>query len=119
MKLIAGVLAAAALVSAAPAVAAIGGAESLKGSISNLPADPSECDLHDKRLCGDPSKIYYCPSTGGMVTWMQPCPALVLGPYGPGNPSPVRRHTVTGGSRVSHQPPSGSIGTASTGRTWK
>jgi hypothetical protein len=70
--LLAGILAAATVLGAAPAH-----------------ADPgSDCGLHDPRLCGDPSKIYYCPSTHGMVTWLQPCPALVLGPYGPGNPSP-------------------------------
>lgn len=44
-------------------------------------AGPSpDCGFNDSRLC-DPSKVYYCPSTGGMVTWLAPCPEYVTGPH--------------------------------------
>jgi hypothetical protein len=59
--LLAGVLAVAGLLSAAPAA-----------------ADPGPaCNLQNQQLC-DPSRIYYCPG-GGFVTWMGYCPGLVNG----------------------------------------
>lgn len=67
MKLLLAGLVAAALFGAAPAS-----------------ADP-DCGFHDPRLC-DPSKMYFCPDSGQFVTWLQYCPALVLGPRLPGSP---------------------------------
>lgn len=70
MKLLLAVLlAAAALLSAAPAS-----------------ADPSsDCSFHDQRLC-HPDKVAFCPDTGQMVTFMQLCPSLVIGPHRAGMP---------------------------------
>lgn len=71
MKLLLAGIAAAALLGAAPAS-----------------ADPSsDCGLSDPRLC-DPSRVYYCPDTGSMVTWLAPCPSLSTGPYSPGGLTP-------------------------------
>jgi hypothetical protein len=69
---IATTLAAAAVLSAAPAS-----------------ADPSAgCSgLNDPRLC-NPSKVYYCPDTGQFGSWLSYCPSLVQGPYEPGGRTP-------------------------------
>lgn len=51
-------------------------------------ADPgSECGYSDSRLC-DPSRVYYCPSTGTFGSWLAACPDLVQGPYEPGGRRP-------------------------------
>jgi hypothetical protein len=70
MRLLLCTLAAAALLSAAP-----------------VSADPASCGFSDPRLC-DPSKVYYCPDTGQMATWLAPCPSLIQGPYLPGGRTP-------------------------------
>lgn len=43
-------------------------------------AQAAPCGHSDVRLC-DPSKVYYCPSTGQMVTWLAPCPEYGTGPH--------------------------------------
>jgi hypothetical protein len=92
--LLAGVLAAAALLSAAPASAALGEPVSLKGSISNLPADPFNppCNITPEQSCSTngtpPGQLKVCPETGGWTSEFGPqCPSLWIGPYLPGNPS--------------------------------
>jgi hypothetical protein len=83
MKRLATILATAALFSVAPAVAH---------------ADPgSDCEgLHDPRLCS-PSKVFWCPSSQQMVTWLQPCSNYVVGPYAPGVPSNDGNGPMPGG----------------------
>lgn len=49
-------------------------------------ADPG-CGFHDPMLC-NPGKVYYCPDTGHMITWLQYCPSLTQGPYLPGGRTP-------------------------------
>lgn len=69
--LLAGVMAAAAVFSAAPAG-----------------ADPgSGCGYSDPRLC-NPSKVYFCPDTGQFGSWLAYCPSIVQGPYLPGGRTP-------------------------------
>jgi hypothetical protein len=36
------------------------------------------CNLQVQQLC-DPSRVYFCPSTGAFVSFMGYCPALVTG----------------------------------------
>ena len=68
--LLAGILAAAAVLSSAPAT-----------------ADPAGCGYHDPRLC-DPSRMYWCPDSQQWVSWLQYCGSLSQGPYLPGGRTP-------------------------------
>jgi hypothetical protein len=64
--LLAGILAAAALLAAAPAG-----------------ADPADCGFRDPLLCA-PGQVRYCPDTRQMVGFLDPCASLITGPYSPG-----------------------------------
>jgi hypothetical protein len=48
---------------------------------------PSCPGMNDPRLC-NPSRMYWCPDTQRMVTWLQYCPSLTQGPYLPGGRTP-------------------------------
>jgi hypothetical protein len=48
---------------------------------------PSCPGLNDPRLC-NPSRMYWCPDTQRMVTWLQYCASLTQGPYLPGGRTP-------------------------------
>nr|WP_231997452.1 hypothetical protein [Mycobacterium sp. 1245111.1] len=54
--------------------------------IAAAPAQADPCGYNDVRLC-DPSKVYYCPSTGTWGGWLAPCSNYVVGPRGPGMPT--------------------------------
>jgi hypothetical protein len=69
--LLAGILAAATVLCAAPANAKPG----------------SDCGFHDSRLC-DPSRMYFCPDSQQWVSWLQYCASLSQGPYLPGGRTP-------------------------------
>lgn len=65
-----------------PLLAGLVGGAALLGAVP-APVHAEPCGYSDVRLC-DPSKVYSCPSSGQMVTWLAPCPEYSTGPRWPG-----------------------------------
>jgi hypothetical protein len=74
-SLFATLLAAAGLLGAAPP------------AVAHADPVPSCPGLNDPRLC-NPGRMFWCPDTHRMVTWLQYCSSLTQGPYLPGGRTP-------------------------------